>query len=417
MTRTKPHLLTFGCRLNTYESEVMRQHAAGLDDVIIVNTCAVTAEAERQARQAIRKAYREKPHARIIVTGCAVQVDPDRWAELPGVVRVVGNADKLHAEQWQPEKMDIPRAVTDIMSAQETAAHLVTEFAERSRAFVQIQQGCNHRCTFCIIPYGRGPSRSVPAGGVIDQVRHLCESGYQEVVITGVDISSWGKDLPGKPTLGMLCKRILSLVPQLPRLRLSSIDPVGLDDTLWMLLAEEPRFMPYLHLSLQAGHDLILKRMKRRHLTEDVYKLVERVRRVRPEVGLGADLISGFPTETEDMFAQGVQFITDMRIPYLHVFPYSEREGTPAAKMPSIAKNLRKERAAALRKVGEENRVAFYRTLVGKKLKILLETSLMGHSEEFAAVKIKEPATHQIGQIIEVVASDVSGTELIAERV
>lgn len=260
---TRPEILTFGCRLNTWESEVMREHAAALEDVIIVNTCAVTGEAERQARQAIRRAHRDNPDARIVVTGCAAQIDPDRWATLPGVTRVLGNEEKLKAESWAPAAMNEPLAVSDIMAAKETAAHLVTEFAGRTRAFVQVQQGCDHRCTFCIIPFGRGPSRSAPVGVVVEQVRALVESGYREVVLTGVDMTSWGGDLPGTPSLGQLCRRVLGLVPQLERLRLSSVDPVEIDEDIWRLLEHEPRFMPYLHLSLQAGSDLILKRMKR----------------------------------------------------------------------------------------------------------------------------------------------------------
>lgn len=275
---SKPEILTFGCRLNTWESEVMRNHAASLDNVIIVNTCAVTGEAERQARQAIRRAHRENPDARIVVTGCAAQINPESWSDLPGVARVLGNEEKLKAESWSAAALSQPLAVSDIMAAKETAAHLVTEFAGRTRAFVQVQQGCNHRCTFCIIPFGRGPSRSVPVGAVVEQVRALVQSGYREVVLTGVDMTSWGEDLPGKPVLGQLCRRVLRLVPELERMRLSSVDPVEIDEDIWQLLAEEPRFMPYLHLSLQAGSDLILKRMKRRHLVADAARVVERAR-------------------------------------------------------------------------------------------------------------------------------------------
>ena len=272
----KPDILTFGCRLNTYESEVMRAHAAGLDNVVIVNTCAVTGEAERQARQAVRRAHRERPDARIVVTGCAAQIDPDRWAALPGVTRVLGNREKLDAASWSELALGQGNAVSDIMAARETAPHLVTEFAGRTRAFVEVQQGCDHRCTFCIIPFGRGPSRSVPVGVVVEQVRTLVQAGYREVVLTGVDITSWGGDLPGRPMLGQLCRRLLALVPELERLRLSSVDPVEIDEDIWKLLENAPRFMPYLHLSLQAGCDIILKRMKRRHLTADVAAVVAR---------------------------------------------------------------------------------------------------------------------------------------------
>jgi threonylcarbamoyladenosine tRNA methylthiotransferase MtaB len=293
-------VLTFGCRLNTYESEAMRDLAskAGHAGAIVVNTCAVTAEAERQARQAIRKAHRDNPGARIIVTGCAAQIAPDKWSAIPGVDRVIGNADKLKPETWAA--LDAPPApVSDIMAATETAAHLVTEFAGRARAFVQVQQGCDHRCTFCVIPFGRGPSRSVPIGVIVEQVRALVAAGYREVVLTGVDITSYGPDLPGRPALGQMVRRLLALVPELPRLRLSSLDPVEVDDDLWSLIAEEPRLMPHLHLSLQHGSDLILKRMKRRHLRADAIALAERARRLRPGIVFGADLIAGFPTETE----------------------------------------------------------------------------------------------------------------------
>ena len=291
-------VLSFGCRLNTYEGEVMRGHArsAGLSDTIIVNTCAVTAEAERQARQTIRRLSREKPEATIVVTGCAAQIDPGAWGALPGVARVLGNAEKLDAAHWAP---GAPSAVSDIMLARETAAHLVTEFAGRARAFVQVQQGCDHRCTFCVIPFGRGPSRSVPLGAILDQCRSLIASGYREIVLTGVDITSYGGDLPGRPPLGQIVRRLLALLPELPRLRLSSLDPCEIDDDLWRLIAEEPRLMPHLHLSIQAGSDLILKRMKRRHLRADVLAVAQRARALRPGIAFGADLIAGFPTETE----------------------------------------------------------------------------------------------------------------------
>jgi len=378
-------ILTFGCRLNTYESEVMRGHAAGLDDTIIVNTCAVTAEAERQARQAIRRAHRERPEARIVVTGCAAQIDPDRWASLPGVARVLGNTEKLRAENWTPEAGS---AVSDIMAARETAAPPLTEFAGRTRAFVQVQQGCDHRCTFCIIPFGRGPSRSVPIGAVVQQVRTLVESGFREIVLTGVDITSYGADLPGSPSLGQMLRRLLALVAELPRLRLSSLDPAAIDADLWRLIAEEPRLMPHLHLSLQAGADLILKRMRRRHLRAGALEVIRRARALRPGVAIGADLIAGFPTETDALFAETLAFVREAEIPYLHVFPYSERPGTPAARMPSVPVALRRERAALLRAAGADNARRFYAGQVGREASVLAEAEGAGHTEHFAPVRI-----------------------------
>ena len=378
-------LLTFGCRLNTYESEVMRTHAATLDNTIIVNTCAVTAEAERQARQAIRRAHREHPEARIVVTGCAVQIDPAAWAALPGVTRVLGNDDKLKPESWAE---GAPSAVSDIMAARETAAHLVTEFAGRARAFVQIQQGCDHRCTFCVIPFGRGPNRSVPIGGVVDQVRALVGAGYREVVLTGVDIASYGPDLPGAPRLGQMIRRLLALVPELPRLRLSSLDPAAIDDDLWRLIAEEPRLMPHLHLSLQAGSDMILKRMKRRQSRAEALAIIARARALRPDLGLGADLIAGFPTETDALFAETLEFVEEAAIPYLHVFPYSARSHTPAARMPQVPLALRRERAGRLRAAGEANAARFHAAQIGRTLSVLAESDASGHAEHFAPVKL-----------------------------
>lgn len=385
-------ILTFGCRLNAFESEVMRRHTTALGDTIIVNTCAVTAEAERQARQAIRRAARERPDARIVVTGCAVQIDPAAWAKLPGVHRVLGNQEKLQAESWAA---DAPGAVSDIMTARETAAHLVTEFAGRARAFVEVQQGCDHRCTFCIIPFGRGPSRSVPMGTVVAQVRALVEAGYQELVLTGVDVASYGPDLPGAPGLGQLVRRLLALVPDLPRLRLSSLDPAAIDDDLWRLLAEEPRLMPHLHLSLQAGSDLVLKRMKRRHSVADAWRVVERARNLRPGIALGADLIAGFPTETEALFRETLDFVTAAELPFLHVFPYSERPGTPAARMPAVPVALRRERAARLRAAGRDVSARFFAAQVGRSVSVLTETDDGGHTEHFAPVRLEaraEPA-------------------------
>jgi threonylcarbamoyladenosine tRNA methylthiotransferase MtaB len=390
-------VLTFGCRLNTYESEAMRDLASralagdatktGQTGAIVVNTCAVTAEAERQARQAIRRAHRDNPGARIIVTGCAAQIAPDKWAAIPGVERVIGNADKLKPETWAA--LDAPPApVTDIMAATETAAHLVTEFAGRARAFVQVQQGCDHRCTFCVIPFGRGPSRSVPIGAIVEQVRALVAAGYREVVLTGVDITSYGPDLPGRPSLGQMIRRLLALVPELPRLRLSSLDPVEVDEDLWRLIAEEPRLMPHLHLSLQHGADLILKRMKRRHLRADAIALAERARRLRPGMVFGADLIAGFPTETEAHFAETLSLVEACGLSFLHVFPYSERPDTPAARMPQLPVPLRRERAARLREAGAKAAARLFAARLGQEETVLFEHPDRGHTEQFAPLRL-----------------------------
>jgi threonylcarbamoyladenosine tRNA methylthiotransferase MtaB len=381
-------ILTFGCRLNTFESEVIRSHTTALTNTVIVNTCAVTAEAERQARQAIRRAARERPGIPIVVTGCAAQIDPTAWAALPGVTRVLGNADKLRQESWMP---DAASAVSDIMAARETSPHLVTEFAGRARAFVQVQQGCDHRCTFCVIPFGRGPNRSVPVGAVVAQVRALVAAGYHEVVLTGVDIASYGTDLPGAPRLGQLARRLLALVPNLPRLRLSSLDPAAIDNDIWRLLAEEPRFMPHLHLSLQSGSDLVLKRMKRRHLRADAATVIERARHLRPGIALGADLIAGFPTETEILSRETSDFVADMALPFLHVFPYSERPGTPAARMPTVPVAVRRERAARLREIGHRNAQRFLAAQVGRTVNVLTESGDSGHSEHFVPVRFAIP--------------------------
>ncbi len=401
-------VMTFGCRLNTYESAVMRAHAAGLTDTIIVNTCAVTAEAERQARQAIRRAHRERPDAQIVVTGCAAQIAPENWAALPGVSRVLGNAEKLLAESWTATAGS---AVSDIMAATETAPHLVTAFAGRARAFVQVQQGCDHRCTFCIIPFGRGPSRSVPIGAIVEQVRTLVAGGYHEMVLTGVDITSYGPDLPGQPTLGQMVRRLLALVPELPRLRLSSLDPNEIDDDLWRLIAEEPRLMPHLHLSVQAGSDLVLKRMKRRHLRADALAVVARARALRPGIAVGADLIAGFPTETEALFAETLDFVTEAEIPFLHVFPYSERPGTPAARMPAVAIALRRERASRLRAAGQTQARLFYAAQLGREISVLAESDHTGHSEHFVPVRIAAVA----GTLLRARVSGADADGLLAE--
>jgi threonylcarbamoyladenosine tRNA methylthiotransferase MtaB len=403
-------ILTFGCRLNAYESEVMRGHAAGLAGTVIVNTCAVTSEAERQARQAIRRTARERPDARIVVTGCAAQIDPAAWARLPGVHRVLGNADKLKAESWTAEA---PGAVSDIMAARQTAAHLVTEFAGRARAFVQVQQGCDHRCTFCIIPFGRGPNRSVPVGAVVAQVRALVETGFREVVLTGVDIASYGADLPGRPRLGQLVRRLLALVPGLPRLRLSSLDPAAIDDGVWRLLAEEPRLMPHLHLSLQAGSDLILKRMKRRHLRADAAAAIARARALRPGIAIGADLIAGFPTESETLFRDTLDFVTEAELPFLHVFPYSERPGTPAARMPAVPVAVRRERAARLRAAGKGATRRFLEAQIGRTVSLLTESADAGHSQHFAPVRLVRAAAP--GRLMDARVVGVADRALLAE--
>jgi threonylcarbamoyladenosine tRNA methylthiotransferase MtaB len=387
---TGADFITFGCRLNTYETEVMRRLAAeaGLEDAVIVNTCAVTREAERQARQAIRKARRERPGARIIVTGCAAQIDPGRFAAMPEVDLVLGNEEKLKPESFGLTPPAERVAVNDIMSVRETAGHLVGGFEGRARAFVQVQQGCDHRCTFCIIPYGRGPSRSVPVGEVVAQVRMLVAAGYAEVVLTGVDVTSYGGDLPGRPTLGQMVRRLLALVPELPRLRLSSLDPVEMDADLWRLVAEEPRLMPHLHLSLQAGDDLVLKRMKRRHLRADAIAFCARARDLRPGIAFGADLIAGFPTETEEMFENTLRLVEECDLTWLHVFPYSERPGTPAARMPQVEPALRRERASRLRELGERQVARFLDSCVGGTAMVLVEKDRTGRTEQFAEIEI-----------------------------
>lgn len=414
LSRGPVRVLSFGCRLNTYESVAMRELArrAGHERAILVNTCAVTAEAERQARKAIRRAAREHPGAPIIVTGCAAQIAPEAWAALPGVARVIGNAEKLKPEAWVPAAPPAP--VPDIMAARETAAHLVTEFAGRARAFVQVQQGCDHRCTFCVIPYGRGPSRSVPLGAIVAQVRAVLEAGYREVVLTGVDIASYGTDLPGRPPLGQMARRLLALVPELPRLRLSSLDPAAMDEDLWRLLAEEPRLMPHLHLSLQHGADLILKRMKRRHGRAEALGCARRAQALRPGLALGADLIAGFPTETEAHFAQMLALVEEAGLSFLHVFPYSERPGTPAARMPQLPPTLRRERAARLRAAGAEAAARFYNARLGQEESVLLESPDRGHTEHFAPLRLAG-ATGRHGQLLRARVTAAGPDGLLAE--
>ena len=390
------NVVTFGCRLNTYESEVIKNNveaAMSGQQVIVFNTCAVTSEAERQARQSIRRARRENPHAKIIVTGCSAQISPDSYSKMDEVDIVLGNEEKLKKESYFSLATGLTEKamVNDIMSVTETAAHLIEGVEGRARAFVQVQNGCNHRCTFCIIPFGRGNSRSVPIGEVVTQVRKLVEGGYREVVLTGVDISDYGSDLPGNPTLGQMVRRLLALVPDLRRLRISSIDAVEVDDDLFRLIAEEPRLMPHLHLSLQAGDDMILKRMKRRHSRADALGFVQRVRDVRPDVVFGADFITGFPTETEEMFQNTLALVEEADITYLHVFPYSERPGTPAAKMPPVAKAVRKERAERLRQLGMQRQTAYFERCNGIISNVLMEKETMGRTEGFAPVLIENP--------------------------
>ena len=406
------NVITFGCRLNTYESQLIDGLArnAGRGDMVVVNTCAVTAEAERQARQAIRRARRDRPDARIVVTGCAAQIDPDGYGAMPEVDQVLGNQEKLIAASYE---RDDDVLVGDIMALRETAEHLVEGFDGRARAFVEIQQGCDHRCTFCIIPFGRGNNRSVPVGRIVSQVRILVENGYREIVLTGVDITGYGADLPGRPGLGQMVRRLLSLVPDLDRLRLSSLDPVEIDHDLIELLATEPRLMPHLHLSVQAGDDMILKRMKRRHLRGDVISLCERARRVRPDVVFGADLITGFPTESEDMFHRTLDLVDACGLTYLHVFPYSPRPGTPAARMPQVAVPERKERAARLRELGRIGLGRFLAGQVGRQAKVLVEQPDRGRSEHFAVVELDrtaEPGSIEAVALTGSTDSTLSGT-------
>jgi threonylcarbamoyladenosine tRNA methylthiotransferase MtaB len=390
----RPEVITFGCRLNSYESEVMRRHgdALALDDTIIVNTCAVTAEAERQARQAIRRARRQRPDARIVVTGCAAQINPAPWAGMDEVDQVVGNTEKMTADSFVADAPALQ--VNDIMSVQETAGHLVEGLDGRARAFLQVQQGCDHRCTFCIIPFGRGPGRSVPLGVITEQARKLVDNGYREIVLTGVDITSFGPDLPGSPTLGNMVRRLLAAVPELERLRISSIDAVEVDDDLFDLIAHDKRLMPHLHLSLQSGDDMILKRMKRRHSRRDAVDFCARVRQARPDIVFGADLIAGFPTETDEMFENSLALIKDCGLTWLHVFPYSEREGTPAARMPQLPVSVRKARAARLREAGDAARDSYLTSLVGQSLPVLIEKvttdSAIGRTAGFAPVEISD---------------------------
>jgi threonylcarbamoyladenosine tRNA methylthiotransferase MtaB len=418
-------VVTFGCRLNSYEAEVIRRQAqvAGLADTVVVNTCAVTAEAVRQSRQAIRRLKRERPHARIVVTGCAAQTEPGTFAGMPEVALVLGNEEKLSAEAWRAQRETLARssaglpleakvAVNDIMAVKETATHLVDGFEGRARAFVQVQNGCDHRCTFCIIPYGRGNSRSVPMGEVVAQVRKLCARGYREIVLTGVDLTSYGGGLPGAPRLGTLVKQILKHVPELERLRLSSIDSVEADHDVLDAFADNTRLMPHLHLSLQSGDDLILKRMKRRHLRADAIAFCQQVRRLRPDVVFGGDIIAGFPTETEDMFARSLDLVDECGLTHLHVFPFSPRPGTPAARMPQTAREVVKERARRLRAKGAAALRAHLDTEVGRTRRVLAESARLGRSEHFMLVGLN--ATVETGMVVDVTIKGHDGRQLLA---
>jgi threonylcarbamoyladenosine tRNA methylthiotransferase MtaB len=407
-------IVTFGCRLNAYESEVIRRRAAedGLADAVVFNTCAVTGEAVRQARQAIRKARRERPGAKLIVTGCAAQIDPAAFAGMAEVDLVLGNAEKSRAGAYAPAPEAGRVRVNDIMSVRETAGHLIDGLKDRARAYVEVQNGCDHRCTFCIIPYGRGNSRSAAAGEVVEQVRRLAAQGYREVVLTGVDITSWGADLPGAPSLGQLVARILKLVPELPRLRLSSIDAAEIDPDLMRCLAEEPRLMPYLHLSLQAGDDMILKRMKRRHSRADALKLAAEVRAVRPDTAFGADLIAGFPTETEEMFENSLRLVEEAGLAFLHVFPFSPRPGTPAERMPQLPKATVKDRAARLRAAGEAALARHLDRQLGRTVLGLVERPGVARAEDFTEIAFEGPGAP--GEIVALTVAGHDGRRALA---
>jgi threonylcarbamoyladenosine tRNA methylthiotransferase MtaB len=420
MDRRAPVFHTLGCRLNAYETEAMKELSAnaGLGDTVVVNTCAVTAEAVRKARQEIRKLRRENPDATLVVTGCAAQTEPETFAQMGEVDRVIGNTEKMQPETWRnlaganfigaTEKVQ----VDDIMSVTETAGHLIDGFGTRSRAYVQVQNGCDHRCTFCIIPYGRGNSRSVAAGVVVDQIKRLVDRGYNEVVLTGVDLTSWGADLPSEPKLGDLVMRILKLVPDLPRLRISSIDSIEVDENLMLAIATEPRLMPHLHLSLQHGDDLILKRMKRRHLRDDAIAFCEEARRLRPDMTYGADIIAGFPTETEAHFENSLRLVEECDLTWLHVFPYSPRQGTPAARMPQVHGTAIKERAAKLRALGQAQVQAHLQAQIGKTHQILMESPRMGRTAQFTEVGFASDQPES--QIVTAEITGVAGTQLTA---
>ncbi len=415
-----PKLQTFGCRLNIWESEVMRNQAAdaGLNNAIIFNTCAVTSEAERQARQAIRRARRENPDARIVVTGCAAQIAPQNWADMPEVDHVIGNHEKLQPDQWQAlgageDVGDI--VVGDVMSLQETASHMVDGFNGHTRGFLQIQQGCDHRCTFCIIPYGRGNNRSVPRDQIVQSARKLIDDGCAEIVLTGVDITSWGADIPGRPRLGQLVRHMLVALPDLPRLRLSSVDLAETDHDLMEMLECEERLMPHLHLSIQHGDDLILKRMKRRHLARDVIRFCDEARRRRPDIVFGADMIAGFPTETMAAHKSSLDLINQAGITFLHVFPFSPREGTPASLMPQLDGGLIRERASALRDCGRTRQSVFFRNAVGSRDQMLVETGNMGHGRNYSRMQLCGDYV-AAGSLVDVTVKESRNDLLVVKR-
>lgn len=417
-----PDIITMGCRLNIAESEAIRDMASGQDDLIVVNSCAVTAEAVRQTRQAIRRARRERPEARILVTGCAAQTEPQTFAAMAEVDGVIGNREKMEAKTYQLPPVSsgsfVAAAevrVSDIMAVRDTAPHMASAFADHARAFLEVQNGCDHRCTFCIIPYGRGNSRSVPAGAVVEKAKQLVDAGYSEIVLTGVDVTSYGPDLPGNPSLGLLIERILKGVPDLPRLRLSSIDSVEIDDRLFDLVAHEPRMMPHLHLSLQAGDDMILKRMKRRHGRADAIRVVESLKAVRPGISIGADIIAGFPTEDDAMFANSLALIDECDIVHGHIFPYSPRTGTPAARMPQVDRATIKARAARLRDACAARRKDWLRGLIGTTQSVLVERSgLSGRAENFAPVRF--PSAHAPSSIVRATIMALENGALIAQE-
>ena len=405
-------IITFGCRLNTFESEVIRQHTrkAGLTDAVVFNTCAVTQEAERQSRQAIRRYRREHPEAEIIVTGCSTQINPEGYAAMPEVDRVLGNQEKMLESSYMSHNR--PVRVSDIMTVEETAPHMISGFERRTRAFIEIQNGCNHRCTFCTIPYGRGNNRSVPLGQISEQVGKLVEQGSQEIVFTGVDITDYGKDLPGEATLGQMCRRVLMQHPNLKRLRLSSVDVAEIDEDVLKLLEHEPRLMPHLHISLQAGADLVLKRMKRRHLRQDVIEFCKKVRVIRPDATFGADIIVGFPTETEEHFQGTLDIVDACDLTYLHVFPYSIRQGTPAARMPQVERGVIKARAQRLRDKGSEALKRYLRSMVGQTVAVLIEENNSGHCDTFAKVKIQSDDTLPAGTVVQARILGATGKQL-----
>ena len=414
-----PKFTTLGCRLNAYESEAMKDLAqhAGLNNAVIVNTCAVTAEAVRKSKQEIRRLRRDNPDAKVIVTGCAAQIEPETFSNMTEVDAVIGNTEKMQATTWDGLASDFIGdtervKVDDIMSVTETAGHLIDGFGTRSRAYVQVQNGCDHRCTFCISPFGRGNSRSVPAGVVVDQIKRLVDKGFNEVVLTGVDLTSWGADLPAEPKLGDLVMRILKLVPDLARLRISSIDSIEVDENLMLAIASEHRLMPHLHLSLQHGDDLILKRMKRRHLRDDAIRFCEDAKKLRPNMTFGADIIAGFPTETEAHFENSLKLVTECDLTWLHVFPYSPRQGTPAARMPQLNGQIIKARAARLREAGERQVDLHLAAQIGTTHHILMENPHMGRTEQFSEVSFENPQSE--GSIVTAKIQSRSGNRLLA---